>query len=207
MEAGWGCLAMKWLINVCKWCSRNVPVCVVLWCIPSFLICCSIATILSFFLLRILALTFCLARLALAPLAKSSSWAVRAVFTASVQYFCVLVWNLERLVKLISRRKRLALGTCSEAKFDKVSFPAWFLWHSLYGDTHVVCPEEKYVDRSTGSVWFEAALRWTAWSSPLHWGSYLTLWGGRTVSHRSVLICTLWWNLSILLGLCYLQVP
>ena len=39
------------------------------------------------------------------PSGNSRSWAIRAVFTANIQYFCASIWNPERSVKLISRRK------------------------------------------------------------------------------------------------------
>ena len=147
------------VINQCLWVLFRE--CVILWslrCIQSFLICCSMATIPSFFLLAILALTFCLACLTCAPLARCSSCAIRAAFTVIVQYFWVSIWNLVSLVKLISRREQLALGTSSGAKLIETLCPAWFLWHSLYADSHDLCHGERYYGRSIGSEWFGAAL-------------------------------------------------
>ncbi len=121
MEAGWGCLVVKLSIKVCKCCSGGVAFCDALWCIRSFLICCSIATIPSFFLLTILVFATCFAHLAWVPLADFSSWAVRAAFTANVQYFWVSIWNFESSVKLILRRKWLTSGTSLGAKLDRDS--------------------------------------------------------------------------------------
>ncbi len=121
MEAGWGRLVVKLSIEVCECCSGGVLFCDAPWCIRSFLICCSIATISSFFLLAILVFATCFACLARVPLAEFSSWAVRAAFTANVQYFWVSIWNFESSVKSISRRKRLTLGTSLGAKLDRDS--------------------------------------------------------------------------------------
>ncbi len=121
IKAGWERLVAKRLINVGKCWSGIVSFCGALWSILSVLICCSIATIPNFFLLAILALTFYLAYLTRALLAECSSCAVRAAFTASVQYFWVLIWSLESSVKLISRRRRLTSSTSLGAKLDRYS--------------------------------------------------------------------------------------
>ncbi len=121
MKAGRGHFVTKRSINGCVLCSGSVPVCVIHQCMPSLLICCLMLTMPSFFLLGILALTFCLAHLVLAPLANARSWAIWVAFTANIQYFCASIWNPERSVKLISRRKRLSLATSLGAKLDKVS--------------------------------------------------------------------------------------
>ena len=121
METGWGCLVTKQSIKDCKLWSRSVLVCVVLRCMPTLWICCSMLMMPSFFLLGILALTFCLAHLALAPLANSSSRAVWAVFTANIQYFCASIWNRDSSVKLILRRKQLSLVTSLGERLDNVS--------------------------------------------------------------------------------------
>jgi hypothetical protein len=122
-------------INGCVLCSGSVPVCVIHRCMPSLLICCLMLTMPSFFLLSILGLTFCLACLVLAPLANARSRAVRAAFTANIQYFCASIWNPERSVKLISWRKQLSSATSSGAKLDKVSIScmisAAFIIHSM----------------------------------------------------------------------------
>ena len=112
MEAGWGRLVTKRSIKNCKLWSGSVPVHVVLQCMPSLWICYSMWTMPSFFLLGILALTFCLA---------SSSRAIRAAFTANIQYFCALIWNPDSSVKLILRRKQLSMATSLGARLDYVS--------------------------------------------------------------------------------------
>ncbi len=106
MIAGCGCLAKKpasigWLeaqYCVCSSC-RGIE-----WQ-RSDLICCSTATIPNFFWLGSFWLTLSLIRLAQAPRASCHCWAVNVAFTAWIQYFCDSMWDLVRLLKLISSKK------------------------------------------------------------------------------------------------------
>ncbi len=102
-------------------------------CMPSFLICCSIATKPSFLQLGIFVFILLCICLALAPWACSRFWAARVAWTAIVQYFRVSIWNFHSLVKLISSKNLLPSGTSSGAKSanDSISFKivvAVFLW-------------------------------------------------------------------------------
>ncbi len=73
-----------------QWLSIMFRICASLWCTPMHAIPSDLlldvdnARLLP---LSILALIFCLARLALAPLANPRSRAVQAAFTANIQYF------------------------------------------------------------------------------------------------------------------------
>ncbi len=53
--------------------------------------------------------------LAQAPNADWHCFAVRVAFTAWIQYFCDLVWNLENLLNLISNKNQLSAGMSSGA--------------------------------------------------------------------------------------------
>ena len=115
---GWGCLQMNtssrevWVWSA----SWGASPCSSVGYMLSFLICCSIATYpTSFLLLGILAFIWLLICLAIAPLVVSSrSWAARvALIAIRVQYFWVSIWELERSVQIISRRNLLVLSGTS----------------------------------------------------------------------------------------------
>ncbi len=57
--------------------------------------------------------------MALAPRADSSALALRAAFTASIQYFWVSRLDVQSSEKLIMRRNWLALGTSSGARSER----------------------------------------------------------------------------------------
>ncbi len=89
---GWGRFWTKVLIDAWVW-WLVVSFGFGDWCIPSFWICCSIAPIPSFFLLRIFAFTFPWIHFALAPLARSRFWAIvfGVTYILRVQYSCAVV--------------------------------------------------------------------------------------------------------------------
>ncbi len=60
-------------------------------------------------------MTLFLTLLAQAPNANWHCIAVSAAFTAKIQYFCDLMWNLESSLKLIYNKNQLSAGTSSGA--------------------------------------------------------------------------------------------
>ncbi len=121
-------------------------------CILLVLICYLMAIMPSFFLLGILAFSFQQIRFVLAPLAASRSWVLSTDLTARVQYFCVLIWELMSIVKLISSRNWLLVGTSSGVSLESLliffsnpsncllwRYPWCLSWRGMFLHIHCEC--------------------------------------------------------------------
>ncbi len=133
---GCGCFWINDMSVVWSWLLWGSVVLESWWCMSSALICCLTTVIPSFFLLGNFLLSLLRIRLSLAPLLSSNCFVFKAACTANVQYHCVLRWECVSSVKLISRRKRLLLGTLlglsSESSWISLRrSAACFLWRYL----------------------------------------------------------------------------